>query len=130
MRDCGDAMLELRESATDAGVSSRSHPWRLAIGAAAGMMLGAAAMYLAGGRPAPPSDASSPALARFAFITSSDTFGGGGQLPMAISPDGKQVVYSANQQLLVRSLGELAPRPIPGTERMQMPAGERGNTGF
>jgi eukaryotic-like serine/threonine-protein kinase len=34
----------------------------------------------------------------------------------AISRDGKQIVYLANQQLFVRALSDLQPKPIPGTQ--------------
>jgi len=35
---------------------------------------------------------------------------------VAISPDGTQIIYVANDRLYVRSMAELAARPIPGTE--------------
>ncbi|PYS36143.1 MAG: hypothetical protein DMG14_25305 [Acidobacteria bacterium] len=34
---------------------------------------------------------------------------------VAISPDGANIVYAANQQLYMRSMGEMEARPIPGT---------------
>jgi serine/threonine-protein kinase len=38
---------------------------------------------------------------------------------VAISPDGNQIVYSADQRLYHRNLSELDVRPIPGTETWQ-----------
>jgi hypothetical protein len=35
---------------------------------------------------------------------------------LAMSPDGTQFVYVANNQLYLRSMGDLSARPIPGTE--------------
>ena len=35
---------------------------------------------------------------------------------VTLSPDGTQVVYVANNRLFVRSMAEIEPRPIPGTE--------------
>ena len=34
---------------------------------------------------------------------------------IAISPDGRNIVYVANQQLYLRSMGEMEAKPIPGT---------------
>jgi Tol biopolymer transport system component len=39
-----------------------------------------------------------------------------GRLSLAISPDGKQMVYVANRRLYLRSMAELEARPIPGTD--------------
>jgi serine/threonine-protein kinase len=39
-----------------------------------------------------------------------------GRNAVAISPDGTQIVYNANQRLYHRNLSELDARPIPGTE--------------
>ncbi len=39
-----------------------------------------------------------------------------GQSVVAMSPDGAQVVYVANQRLYLRSMADLTARPIPGTE--------------
>jgi serine/threonine protein kinase/Tol biopolymer transport system component len=45
--------------------------------------------------------------------------------PPAISPDGKEVVFSAKEtgekRLYLRSMDKLAPQPIPGTERATFP---------
>jgi serine/threonine-protein kinase len=36
--------------------------------------------------------------------------------PVAISPDGTQMIYEANRRLYLRSMSQLEARPIPGTE--------------
>jgi serine/threonine-protein kinase len=38
---------------------------------------------------------------------------------IAISPDGSQIVYAANQQMYLRSMAEADIKPIPGTETTQ-----------
>jgi Tol biopolymer transport system component len=131
MRDCGDAMLDLGEAVQEASVAPSSG-WRvrLAIAGTAGFALGAAAAILGGAM-----RVSGPAIAslkpsRFALADVAGRLDNAGRLPIAVSRDGRRVVYSGNQQLLVRSLDELTPRPIAGTEAVSMPTGERGNTGF
>src|SRR6185369_7269396 len=42
-----------------------------------------------------------------------------GRVVVAISPDGSQMVYVANQRLYRRAMSELEARPIPGTENFQ-----------
>jgi eukaryotic-like serine/threonine-protein kinase len=42
-----------------------------------------------------------------------------GRQAVAISPDGTQVVYVANNRLYLRSMSELEARPIPGTESLR-----------
>jgi len=46
-------------------------------------------------------------------------FTGTARQMVAISPDGAQMVYVANQRLHLRRMSELDARPIPGTEGMQ-----------
>jgi len=45
--------------------------------------------------------------------------------PLAVSPDGKKIVFSGQisggQQLFLRALGDLEPRPLPGTEEAEFP---------
>ena len=130
MRDCGDVMLELAEPVTGPEVSATpNHAIRLVLVAVACLVIGAAAVFLSGVMgPAPPGP--SPRVARFALIPSTDPLGSGGKLPIAISRDGRRVVYAGAQQLLVRGVDELSPRAISGTEPVATPAGARGNTGF
>ena len=61
-------------------------------------------------------------VARFAFA-----LGEGQQFPptgshhLAVSPDGTLLVYAANSQLYLRSMSDLEPRPIPGTQQTPPP---------
>ena len=131
MRDCGDVMLELGESVIGTPSATTGYGRRqIAVAGLVCMGLGVAAAYLAGALRTSPPMASSLKPGRFAFIASGERLDSPGRLPLAISRDGRRVVYSGNQQLLVRSLEELTPRPIPGTEPVATPTGERGTTGF
>jgi tRNA A-37 threonylcarbamoyl transferase component Bud32 len=61
---------------------------------------------------------SSPALAvaRFSVLLGEgQQFTATGRHVLAISPDGSQIVYVANQQLYLRSMPDIEARPIPGT---------------
>jgi len=40
---------------------------------------------------------------------------------VAVSPDGTQLVYVANNQLYLRSMSDLEARPIPGIQMQQTP---------
>ena len=40
---------------------------------------------------------------------------------LAVSPDGTQLVYVANNQLYLRSMSDLEARPIPGTQQTPTP---------
>ncbi|TMB86605.1 MAG: hypothetical protein E6J45_13645, partial [Chloroflexi bacterium] len=56
-------------------------------------------------------------LTRFAFpLGEGQTFTNPGRPIVAISPDGTQLVYVANQQLHLRSISDLHVRPIAGTQ--------------
>jgi serine/threonine-protein kinase len=59
-------------------------------------------------------------VTRFAVtLPEGQTFTNTGRSLLAISPDGTQMVYNANQRLYHRNLSELDVRPIPGTEMAQ-----------
>ena len=132
MRDCGDVTLELDESVSETPAAAPFVRWRLrlAIAGAAGIALGAVATFVGGTMwtPGPANGSSKPG--RCAFIASGERLDVAGRLSIAVSRDGRRVVYSGNQQLLVRNLDELTPRPIAGTEAVATPTAERGNTGF
>jgi serine/threonine-protein kinase len=56
-------------------------------------------------------------VTRFAFsLPEGQQFTNYGRRVVAISPDGTQLVYVANQQLHVRSISDLQARPIAGTQ--------------
>ncbi len=75
-----------------------------------GAITGAAIWKL---RPAP---ASLPVTRFSVTLGEGQTFTNFGRIVVAISPDGSQMVYVANQRLYRRVLSELEVRPIPGTE--------------
>ena len=104
---------------TSSPVATRSVARRIAL-----VLLTAAATLMAAGlawwtwRPAP----IAPAVARFTFaLPEGQQFSFGAQTAvMAISPDGSQIVYAVNQGLFIRSLSDLEPRLIPGSEGAQI----------
>jgi serine/threonine-protein kinase len=60
---------------------------------------------------------SPPPVARFTLtLPEGQQFTNAGRQVVAISPDGTQIVYVANQRLYLRRLSELEARPISGTE--------------
>ena len=66
-------------------------------------------------KPEPPSEPKP--VGRFPFVLPEDqAFTRTGRPLVAISPDGTQFVYVANQQLYLRNLEEMEARPIPGTD--------------
>jgi eukaryotic-like serine/threonine-protein kinase len=59
-------------------------------------------------------------ITRFPVMLPQDqTFTNTGRVLVAISPDGSQMVYVANQRLYRRVMSELEARPIPGAESAQ-----------
>jgi serine/threonine protein kinase/Tol biopolymer transport system component len=61
-------------------------------------------------------------VARFPVILpQGQGFTGGGRSVLAISSDGSQLVYAANDQLYLRRLADVEARPIGGTERGRVP---------
>ena len=64
----------------------------------------------------------SPPVVRFRISLPADqVLGPGGRPMVAISPDGTQVVYEANQALWLRTLDQLQAVQMEGTEQAQMP---------
>ena len=57
-----------------------------------------------------------PVVAQFSFPLSEGQSLSGTARAVAISPDGTRMVYAANSQLYLRSIGELGAHAIPGTE--------------
>ena len=125
LRDIGEARIALENSssAADEDVTPRTVPaparplWRraapivlaaLAGGAAAGI-----AVWTLNNKPAP-----AAAVTRLPLpLPSGDRFATA--MPrhvIALSPDGRVIVYASNNRLYRRSMSELEARPIPGTE--------------
>jgi serine/threonine-protein kinase len=127
LRDIGEARLTLEDPAssepsTSEPVSAAAIPlapvslWRRAmpIVATAVIVGTAAGVLMWRQRPAP---APSPVVTRFPIELPADhqiTRPGLGAL--AVSPDGARIVYAANRQLYVRSMGDVQARAIPGTD--------------
>lgn len=62
--------------------------------------------------------APTPTVSRFTVtLPAGEQFAAPAFSVVAISPDGTQIVYAANQRLYLRSMSQLAPRLIAGTER-------------
>src|SRR5262245_60160839 len=60
---------------------------------------------------------SRPLVAQFSFpLPAGQSFSGTSRQVIAISPDGRHVAYVANSRIYLRSIGELQPREISGTE--------------
>jgi Tol biopolymer transport system component len=130
LRDCGDAMLELHEPAPAATPAAVDRSWwRIAIAAAAGMIVGAF-VVLAVWQTQPAQMAGGAAgVSRIPLDGPSDRSGAGRPV-IALSPDGRRLVYATTRYLSVRAFEDLAPRPIPGTEPVSVPAGARGYSGI
>jgi serine/threonine-protein kinase len=117
----GVARLEMDEpsaspvlTATEAVVPTQS-AWRRAVPFAAGVLvtaaLGGAGWWRFGPQAAP------GIVSRFVItLPAGQDFTNAGRQVLALSPDGTQLVYSANLRLYLRRIGDLDARPIPGID--------------
>src|SRR5262249_34672820 len=133
LRDIGDARLLLDDTEAPAPsmVDARPTMRRAVIGVGPAAALLAAGMLVAGAAvrvfwPAPSASAAfagSPHL--HLALPGDDEITAAEMAPLAISPDGSRIAYSAahngRTQLYERALGELEPRALPGTEGAQGP---------
>jgi serine/threonine-protein kinase len=88
----------------------RWRPWSPTAAALAAIIVGAGAWAL---RPIP----SPPGIAYFSFaLPPGQSFSGTTRQLVAISPDGSRLAYVANGRIYLRSIGDLEPHAIPGTE--------------
>jgi serine/threonine-protein kinase len=116
----GVARLEIDEGPSSSMAvtppTAIGHPlWRRAIPAAVGVLLTAAVAGAAWWRFKPETPA--PIVTRFAFaLPEGQVFSNAGRQVIAISPDGTQLVYTANQRLFLREMSELEARPIAGVD--------------
>jgi len=114
LSELGNVGAAATTAALPVAAAPQSH-WRtLAVAAAAAVLtaivIGAGVWAL---RPTP----STPLVTQFAFtLPEGQSFTGVGRQLVAISPDGTKVVYQANSRLYLRSLGDLEPHVIPGTD--------------
>jgi len=124
LADTGDVQLEVDEALAEPTheTSTRRPPpssstswWRrpLVLGPA-GLVLGALLAGFAVWSFRPPSDSMAT---RFAFtLPEGQQFTNTGRSLVAISPDGTELVYVANNRLYIRTISEFEARVIPGTE--------------
>ena len=138
LHDIADARIEIEEiqrGATDSQLSGLPsaapailrrpvHPWRLAAITVVGALAAGVAGFLAAYLTRLPADRS---VTRATVALPADTvLDVGRSAPIAISPDGHVVVYTAvlgrgRTQLFVRRLDEIDGRPIPSTEGATTP---------
>jgi serine/threonine-protein kinase len=117
----GDLRIELEAISGDPhglnfgavhGIERRA-VWKLAIAFAVAALLMAAGTGIVVWRSRPSQQAQ---IARFSFpLPEGQHFTATGLNVMAISPDGAEIVYVANNQLYLRAIGEMEARPIQGT---------------
>ena len=116
----GVARLEIDEAPatepqTAAVVTARSPLWRRAMPVAIAVLLTAAVAAAAWWRLKP--DAPQSIVSRFVVsLPEGQNFTNAGRHAIAISPDGTAIVYTANQRLYLRTMGDIEPRAIPGID--------------
>jgi serine/threonine protein kinase/Tol biopolymer transport system component len=125
-----DVMQEIRwiaETGDQAGKllgtgTGRRIPSRLAVGIALGLAVGALLTSLVVWRLRPPPSPQPPM--RFGInLPPNVRLTNTGRSVVALSPDGTQLVYSANNQLYLRPMDQMEATPIPGTEGTGMNTG-------
>jgi eukaryotic-like serine/threonine-protein kinase len=116
----GDVRIEIESAATEPGRIEAHAPERpkrtgmvaVAVGAAlVGSALTGAALGILG------SSAPAPSVSRFSFTPSEGQFTGFNGRLVAVSPDGEDIVYVADNQLYRRRMNDLAARPIVGSNQ-------------
>ena len=122
LADAADARFEIEEAlATPRGEPSegahrRLDPplWRSVFVAAGALVLGGLIVGLWMRSQQPPGAA--PPITRFAIPLEGWRLYETGSRPLAISPDGRRVVFAADRRLYVRALEDLTATPLAGTE--------------
>ena len=130
LRDIGDARIEIEDSLsgdTDAvsampaapavAETTRAIPWKLAAPVAVAIaLLAAFGVWIS--IPSPPESL----ISRFYIdYPPETTFQSTSTLAVAISPDGRSVVFNADRQLWLRAIDDLVATPIRGTEQATVP---------
>ncbi len=119
LRDCGDARLDLQEigapeadAERELAVVPRRIPW-VVVAALGGAAAAAAAFVLAGAL----DHLDHAPVTRFSIaLPSSQVLQGGAYQSVAISPVTTDIAYIADNRIYVRTLSEIEPRPLAGTE--------------
>ena len=127
LRDIGEARIALerelggeQHSGLTTAAASTGIPRKLvvAISVASALLAAFAVWITIPSRPEPPQ----PIVSRFQVAYPPETtFRATSTLGVAISPDGKFVVFSADRQLWLRALDDLVATPIRGTEQARSP---------
>jgi serine/threonine-protein kinase len=112
----GVARLEIDEAPASSGLSGSGavpmrSPWHRVVPFAAGVLVTAAFAGVAWWRLWP--QATPGLVSRFVIsLPAGQNFTNTGRQVLALSPDGSQIVYSANSRLYLRMIGDLDARPI------------------
>ena len=127
LRDIGEARLTLDDPASSEPVTSRltaapgvppalTTLWRRALPIAATALIVGAGASIVTWSLRPPLATSAAVVTRFPIVLPDDQMATRQNAAVvAISPDGARIVYAANRQLYLRSMGDVEARPIPGT---------------
>jgi eukaryotic-like serine/threonine-protein kinase len=122
LADAADARLEIEEALAtprgepNDGAHRRLDPplWRSVLTGAGALVLGGLTVGLWMRSQQPP--AAAPPITRFAIPLEGQRLYETGSRPLAISPDGRRVVFAADRRLYVRALEDLTATPLTGTE--------------
>jgi Tol biopolymer transport system component len=114
LRAIADARADLEDSVAGQVAPGLAHPWRaVALGAAAMLLIVTASFVLLGDRPRP----AEPTIARFTHLLPQEQAYASNGFPLiAVSPDGRSIVYGSNDRLHVRPIDALAARALEGID--------------
>ena len=129
LRDVAEGMLQLDDALAtatatsalaDPAIVASPPPWKRALPIAIGVVMAALAAGAAWTlKPSPPP---SMAVTRFAFtVPGNSAIRNSGRRLLAISPDGSQFVYAADNRVYLKRMDELSAREIEGTDRAMEP---------
>jgi eukaryotic-like serine/threonine-protein kinase len=128
--DASTARIEIIDAQSEPQATDQRRPlgarrthlaWAAALAVGA-LTVAGAMLWLFGPATVPP-----PRLARFSIaLPAGQQFSNPGHRPVAVSPDGAVIVYTANQQLYMRPIGQLEARSVRGTGGVAAPLAARG----
>lgn len=127
LHDIADARIELDDAASDMGDAQsapeersarpRAHASSRRYVLRAAAVLAVLVLIAIVARPIWWPQSPAPPITRLSIpLAAADAFSGAGRPMVAISPDGRRIVYTANQRLYMRTLDQLDAVPIAGTE--------------